>query len=217
MKPVVNLAGHPFRNRRLFWLLIVLVSLAATFVWLRSLSMLAGLEDKIARRKPTVSTLEARVKELGADKQVPLTIEQRDRAAYWAASDLIERKAFSWTLLLNEIERQIPPRVRVLKVGVSKERSTGAVAAESAGRKLVTLNMEVVAKTVEDATGMIQAFNRTGRFVVTPKWQKPVEGIPDIEFGLDIDYEPPPFAISVPIPSPSGTPKAVTTQVAVKR
>src|SRR5678816_4150860 len=160
MKPVVNLAGQPFRNRRLFWLMIIAVAVAATFVWLRSLSMLAGLEDKIARRKPAVSALEARVKELGADKQVPLTIEQRDRAAYWAASDLIERKAFSWTLLLNDIERHIPPRVRVLKVGVSKERSSGAVAAEAAGRKLVTLNMEVVAKTVEDATGMIQAFNR---------------------------------------------------------
>lgn len=217
MKPVVNLAGQPFRNRRLFWLMIVLVSVAATFVWLRSLGMLAGLEDKIARRKPSVAALEARVKELGADKQVSLTLEQRDRAAYWAASDLIERKAFSWTLLLNEIERHIPPRVRVLKVGVSKERSSGAVAAEAAGRKLVTLNMEVVAKSVEDATGMIQAFNRTGRFTVTPKWQKPVEGITDIEFGLDIDYEPPPFPISVPSPSPAGTPKAVTTQVAVKR
>ena len=217
MKPVVNLEVHPFTNRRLFWLMIIVAAAAATFVWLRSLGMLAGLEDKIARRKPAVSLLEARVKELGADKQVPLTLEKHDRAAYWAASDLIERKAFSWTLLLNEIERHIPPRVRVVKVGVSKERSEGAVAAAATGRRLVTLNMEVVAKTVEDATGMIQAFNRTGRFVVTPKWQKPIEGITDVEFGLDIDYEPPPFPVSMPSPSPDRTPKPVTTQVAVKR
>jgi len=217
MKPIINLAAQPFRNRRLFWLTILAIFAVATMMWLRSLGLLAGLEDKIARRKPAVTDLEARVKELGADKAVPLTLQQRDRAAYWAANDLIERKAFSWTLLLNEIEKHIPPRVRVVKVGVSKERSAGSVAAAVAGRKLVTLNMEIVARNVDDATGMIQAFNRTGRFIVTPQWQKPIEGIPDIEFGLELDYEPPAFPISVPSPSPTGTAKAATTQVAVRR
>jgi hypothetical protein len=51
--------------------------------------------------------------------------------------------------------------------------------------------MEVVAKSVPDVTLMLSEFNRTGIFVVTPKWQKPVEGLPDIEFGLEMEYQPP--------------------------
>ncbi len=221
MKPIVNLAGEPFRNRRLFWLALFSVGVIATFAWLRSLGLLAGIDERIAARRPVVAALEARVKEVGADRGPAQTLERGDRAAYWAANDLIVRKTFSWTHLLNDVERHIPTGVRVLRIGVSKERSAASVAAEASGRKVVTLTMDIVAKSVADATGMIQSFNRTGRFLATPKWQKPVEGIPDIEFGLEIDYEPPVPQIQLqkPAPSPASTGKSATatTQVAERR
>ena len=87
----------------------------------------------------------------------------RDRAAYWAASDLIVRKTFSWTHLLNDVERHIPIGVRVLRIGVSKERSAASVAAEASGRKVVTLTMDIVAKSIADAY-------RNDR-VVQPDWK----------------------------------------------
>jgi hypothetical protein len=156
---------------------------------------------------------------VGADRGPVQTLERMDRAAYWAANDLILRKTFSWTHLLNDVERHIPIGVRVLRIGVSKERSAASVAAEGSGRKIVTLTMDVVAKNVADFTGMIQSFNQTGRFLATPKWQKPVEGISDIEFGLEIDYEPPVAQIQPqkPVPEPASTRKNSTAQVAERR
>ena len=219
MKPIVNLSGEPFRNRRLFWLAIFSVSVIATFVWLRSIGLLAGIDDRITAMRSVVAALEARVKEVGADRGPIQTLERRDRAAYWAANDLILRKTFSWTHLLNDVERHIPGGVRVLRIGVSKERSAASVAAEGSGRKIVTLTMDVVAKNVGDVTGMIQSFNRTEKFLATPKWQKPVEGISDIEFGLEIDYEPPVPLIQPqkPVSEPATTRKNSTAQVAQRR
>ena len=219
MKPIVNLSGEPFRNRRLFWLAIFSVGVIATFVWLRSLGLLAGIDERIAARRPVVAALEARVKEVGADRGPIQTLERRDRAAYWAANDLILRKTFSWTYLLNDVERHIPVGVRVLRIGVSKERSAASVAAEGSGRKIVTLTMDGVAKNISDYTGMIESFHRTGKFLATPKWQKPVEGIPDIEFGLEIDYEPPVPQIQLqkPVSEPASTRKNSTAQVAQRR
>jgi hypothetical protein len=219
MKPIVNLSGEPFRNRRLFWLAIFSVGVIATFGWLRSLGLLAGIDERIAARRPVVAALEARVKEVGADRGPLQTLERRDRAAYWAANDLILRKTFSWTHLLNDVERHIPVGVRVLRIGVSKERSAASVAAEGSGRKIVTLTMDVVAKNDGDVTGMIESFHRTGRFLATPKWQKPVEGITDIEFGIEIDYEPPVPEIQPqkPVSEPASTRKNSTAQVAQRR
>jgi hypothetical protein len=47
---------------------------------------------------------------------------------------------------------------------------------------------------------MITAFNRTGIFIANPKWQKPVEGLSDIEFGLEIEYRSP--AVAHPVVAP---------------
>lgn len=61
--------------------------------------------------------------------------------------------------------------------------------------------MEVIARSVDDVTQMISAFNSTGMFIVTPKWQKPVEGLTDIEFGLELEYRPPYAAQPVTAPA----------------
>lgn len=198
MRPLVNLAGEPFRNRRLFWLsILAILAISAYWGW-ESLRALSQLDAQLASREPAIRALELKAKE--AESAAPLsqvlTVDQA--RAYWAANGLITRKVFSWTLLLNDIERIIPRGVRVLKVGVSKGAAKETPGVESA-RVTVPLDMEVVAKSVEDVTAMISAFNRTGVFVVSPKWQKPVEGLTDIEFGLGIEYQPPPIAApSVP-------------------
>ena len=191
MKPLVNLAGEPFRNRRLFWLAIIAVFAISAYWGLRSIRTLSQIDAQLALRSPSIRALEAKAKE--ADAKAPtgqvLTIDQM--RAYWAANGLITRKVFSWTLLLNDIERLIPRGVRVLKVGVSK--SVKETPGSENTRVTVPLDMEVVAKSAEDVTTMIAAFYRTGVFVASPKWQKQIEGTTDIEFGLEIAYQPPPL------------------------
>ena len=209
MKPLVNLASEPFRNRRLFWLAILAVVGLSAFWGLRSIRALSQIDAQLAMREPAIRQVEAAAKE--AESKAPLsqvlTVDQS--RAYWAANGLISRKIFSWTLLLNDIERLIPRGVRVTKVGVSKAaRETPA--GESV-QVTIPLDMEVVARSVDDVTSMITAFNRAGSYVVTPKWQKPIEGTSDIEFGLEIAYEPPPV-----MPPPSVLP-AKQDQIAERR
>lgn len=211
MQPLVNLASEPFRNRRLFWLSIIAVTALSAFWGQRSIRALSQIDAQLALREPAIRQLEASAKEIDAKvpKDQVLTVDQS--RAYWAANGLIGRKLFSWTLLLNDIERLIPRGVRVTKVGVSK--AAKETPAGEGVRVTVPLDMEVVAKTVDDVTSMISAFNRTGVFVVSPKWQKPIEGTADIEFGLEIAYQPPPL-----MPPPAVIPaKQATQQIAERR
>lgn len=211
MQPLVNLASEPFKNRRLFWLAILTVVGLSAFWGLRSIRTLSQIDAQLALREPAIRQLETTAKEIDAKapKDQVLTIDQS--RAYWAANGLISRKIFSWTLLLNDIERLIPRGIRVTKVGVSK------AAKETPGgegvRVTVPLEMEVVARSVDDVTAMITAFNKTGVFLVSPKWQKPIEGTSDIEFGLEIGYQPPPL-----MTPPSVVPaKQANQQIAERR
>lgn len=195
MKPLVNLAGEPFRNRRLFWLSLLLLVVISSMAGIRMLQTLTDLDARIAERLPSIRALELRAREM--DKEVAeiqaMSLEQT--RAYWAANDLITRKAFSWTHLLNDIERSIPSGVRVLRVGISQiavtDGATNSAAASSSAGANVTLTLEVVGKGVPHVTQMIAEFNRTGIFIVTPKWQKSIEGTEEVEFGLEIEYRPP--------------------------
>ncbi len=192
MRPLVNLAGEPFRNRRLFWLSLLAIAAFSAFWGLRSMRSLSQLDAQLAARAPEIVALEAKAKEIEAAAPLNQVLSSEQTRAYWAANGLITRKVFSWTLLLNDIERLIPRGVRVLRVGVSKG-AAGQQTDQEPMRVTVPLDMEVVARSVDDVTQMITAFNQTGVFVVSPKWQKPVEGLPDIEFGLGIEYQPPPL------------------------
>ncbi|MBX3280118.1 MAG: hypothetical protein KF868_19115 [Acidobacteria bacterium] len=200
MKPLVNLAGEPFRNRRLFWLGLLLVVVVSSMAGIRMLRTVTDLDSRIAERAPSIRALELQAREM--EKNVAgiqaLTLDQT--RTYWAANDLIARKAFSWTHLLNDIERTIPAGVRVLRVAVNRVPASDGSSASTAGAN-VLLTMEVVGKGVSHVTQMIADFNRTGIFIVTPKWQKPVEGTEEVEFGLDIEYQPP---ASAPSARPAG-------------
>ena len=112
-----------------------------------------------------------------------------------AASDLIERRAFSWSQLLNNIERHIPRNVRVLRVAVNKVNARQAAKSANGGAaqddQTVALTMEVIGKTKTDVTLMITDFERTGIFTMTPREIKILEGVEDVSFTLDVEYRPP--------------------------
>ena len=99
----------------------------------------------------------------------------------------------------------------MIRVGVSKNVTSERPASESA-RVIVPLEMEVIAKSVGEFTQMVTAFNSTGVFVVSPKWQKPVEGLTDIQFGFDIEYQPPPVVPVAPV-----APVKTSSQIAERR
>jgi Tfp pilus assembly protein PilN len=188
MRLLVNLSNRPFRNRRLFWLVILLLFVIPSYFGL-------GAVGDLARRQAELDALDAEIQGLQGGIKTPdkpasanVTISADRNLQLLAASELISRRAFSWSQLLDDIERNLPAGVRVLRVAVAQiqpnERDAAGVEIESAA----TLNMSVIGKSGAEVTTMINKFTESRRFKVFPISQKPVEGTEEIEFELKVEY-----------------------------
>ena len=154
-----------------------------------------GAVGDLARRQAELDALDAEIQGLQGgikptDKPASanVTISADRNLQLVAASELIARRAFSWSQLLDDIERNLPAGVRVLRVAVAQiqpnERDAAGVEIESAA----TLNMTVIGKNGADVTAMINKFHESRRFKVSPMTKKPVEGTDEIEFDLKVEY-----------------------------
>lgn len=194
MKPLVNLATEPFRNRRLFWLAVLLLFLLPAYFGRQAIKQMNEREREIADRQKIVSELESRLKKVEKPGGPSLAISQEQNRELFAASELLARKAFSWSQLLNDIERNLPPGVRLLRVAVTTivpEEKNGAFGGPDSA---ASLNIEVIGKSNMEVTTMINRFHDSGRFKVAPVTQKPVEGTEEVEFALKVEYFPQPAA-----------------------
>lgn len=191
MKLQINFASQPFRNRRLFWLLIAGVVTIASMVGFTALTSQHDLEQQIMVLEPRVLRLEAQAKNGQQIDFSDSTLSIGQNQALIVAQDLISRKGFSWSQLLNDLERFIPNGVRVTRIAVDNVgRSTNTEG------KAVTLSFDVVGKSATEVTQMISDLNRSSRFVIYPAAQRPVEGTEEVEFQLNVEYRPPQFATS---------------------
>jgi len=188
MRLLVNLSSRPFRNRRLFWLVILLLFVVPAYFGL-------GAVGDLARRQAELDALDAEIQGLQRGIRTPdkpasanVTISADRNRQLLAASELIARRSFSWSQLLDDIERNLPAGVRVLRVAVAQiqpnERDVAGVEIESAA----TLNMSVIGKSGAEVTAMINKFHESRRFKVSPIAQKAVEGTEEIEFELKVEY-----------------------------
>ncbi len=191
MKLQINFASEPFRNRRLFWLLIAGVIAIASLVGLNALGSQAGLEQQIALLEPKVMRMEAQAKNGQPIDFSDSTLTIGENQALIVAQDLITRKSFSWSQLLNDLERFIPSGVRVTRISVD---NVGRI--KDAEGKSVTLSFDVVGKSSTAVTQMISELNKSSRFVIYPQSQRTVEGTEEVEFQLNVEYRPAQFATS---------------------
>jgi hypothetical protein len=124
MRPIVNLASKPFRNRRLFWLAILAIFGLSSYFGLvlpssRRSSSKANSSSKKRRWPGCPRRL---LKPIQKRPSAPLTITQDKNRELLVARELIERRAFSWSQLLNDIERHIPANVRVVRIAVTRSK-----------------------------------------------------------------------------------------------
>lgn len=188
MKLQINFAREPFRNRRLFWLLLASVIAIASLIGLDALRSQAGLVQQIALLEPKVARMEQQAKAGQPMDFADSTLTIGQNQALIVAQDLITRKSFSWSQLLNDLERFITPDVRVTRIGVDKVGR-----GKDAESNAVSLSFDVIGKSSTAVTQMISQLNNSPRFSVYPKSQKKVDGTDDVEFQLGVEYRPPQF------------------------
>lgn len=153
---------------------------------LNTLESKAYLEHQIADLEPKVKKLEEQAKNSPQVDFVNSTLTIGQNQALIVAQDLIARKGFSWSQLLNDLERYIPPTIRVTRIGVEQVGK-----AKGAEGKTVSLSFDVIGKGATEVTAMMQSLNTSGKFSVVPITQKQVEGTEEYEFQLGVEYRPP--------------------------
>jgi Tfp pilus assembly protein PilN len=207
MRPLANLSSRPFRNRRLFWLAILLLFVVPSYFGIDAIGVLARRQSELDALDAEIQSLQGGLKPVDKSASANATISADRNLQLVAASELIARRAFSWSQLLDDIERNLPAGVRVLRVAVVQiqpnERSGSAGENENAA----TLNMTVIGKSNADVTTMINKFQESRRFKVAPVSKKAVEGTEEIEFELKVEYLTP-----TPAPRPG-----LNNQIAEKK
>jgi hypothetical protein len=179
-----NLSTRPFYNERAvhFWLLVVaaVVVLATAFNVMRVLrysrsdTTLAAQASLDENRSRDLRQQAARLRATVDPKQVEFASTEARKA-----NELIDRRTFSWTDLLNRLETTQPDDVRLVAVRPRVEKD---------GRIMLVIN--VVSKSVDDVDMFMQNLEETGAFA---NLRPVVEQVNDeglIETALESDYVP---------------------------
>lgn len=153
-----NLATRPFYNTRLVRMALGAVAVIAAGLTVFNAVELWRLQRANTELGQVVVQNENEAREL---RQKARTVQQSiDRsqlsqvgAAAREANALIDRRAFSWTELLNQFQATLPPSVRILSVEPQVDDS---------GRMLVAIR--VLSRQQEDRDSFIEALEQSGVF-----------------------------------------------------
>ena len=192
MKVNLNLASKPFNNRALPWILTV----AILFVSFIGLIVVVQLTTS-TRRESTAGQTE--VNKLKQEEQALLTrvdavkqsLTPGQQQTLQAAHQLVDRKSFSWSRLLADLEGALPDNVRVSRIAVRGVSTQGA-------QTIAELDLAVFSKNPTTIVDMIKSMDHDGVFhadLVSQNLQKG-RGESGTEYELSVIYRPRPGVAS---------------------
>lgn len=182
----LNLASKPFNNRALPWTLAVSISLIS----LISLLFIARLTTQANSKASTIqleinqlSQQEQALRQKATEVKGSLTPEQQQ--ALSAAHGLVDRKRFSWSRLLADLEAALPGTVKVSRISVRDITTRG-------GQTVAELDLAVFAKAPATVTDMIAQMDRAGIFQAELRSQNLQKGRGEAgtEYELNVVYTP---------------------------
>ena len=158
MNNSLNLASKPFSNRILPWALtamILFVSLIGLVIVVR-LTSNANKEADIAQAE--INQLKQREQSLlDTAKKVQNSFTPQQQQALPAAHELVDRKAFSWSRLLADLESSLPANVRVSRIAVRDVTRQG-------NQTIAQLDLAVFTKNSATISEMITSMHQDGIF-----------------------------------------------------
>ena len=121
MRIDINLASRPYEDARQFWTrwgtaLGILGVLTLVLLVLDVRGFLAAHQDRVVMAQTRTLIAERDRTRAEADRvlNLPENRTTRDQSRY--LNELIERKAFSWTRVLENLEKVMPPRVHLVSI-----------------------------------------------------------------------------------------------------
>jgi Tfp pilus assembly protein PilN len=179
-----NLATRPFYNTRVVRAIVALLAVIVIAITLFDVIQdvrLSAQEGTLGGRADQAEREAQRLR--GQAAQIRAQIDPRDLASVSAeareANAIIDRRAFSWTELLAQFEKTLPPDVRITAVQPRIEQNGDFV-----------VSMIVQARRIEDLDAFMDALEKRSSFhdVRQKEEQTNNEGL--IEAVVDATYVP---------------------------
>ena len=153
-----NLATRPFYNDRSVRVGLGVLALIAIGLTIFNAIEILRLESAGREARQLVAQNAAQAREMrDKARDIRQAINQTQLAAIQTAAReanvLIDRRAFSWTALLNQFQVTLPPDVRITSVSPTVDRDG-----------LMSVRVAAFARRVEDLTEFIDALETTGHF-----------------------------------------------------
>ncbi|HKR12091.1 MAG TPA: hypothetical protein VJT15_08545 [Pyrinomonadaceae bacterium] len=184
MNSSLNLASKPFSNRVLPWALTAIV-LFVSLVGLVIVVRLTTVANKqAAARQVEINALKQEEKALMDSAQaVKSGLSQQQQEAVPSAHVLIDRKKFSWSRLLADLESSLPDNVRVSRIAVRDVASQG-------DQTVATLDLALFTKNPSTISDMIAAMHEQGIFRLVMRSQNLAKGRGEqgTEYEFDVVY-----------------------------
>jgi hypothetical protein len=166
----LNLASKPFSNRIVPWALTVII----LFVSLLGLLVVVPLTTSTRREAALVDAQITQLKQrehnmLDAAQQVKQSFTPEQQQAIPAAHELVDRKAFSWSRLLSDLESALPANVKVSRIAVRDVNRQG-------DQTVAQLDMAVFTKNPSTMSEMLNAWEGDGVFHAEIRTQNLAKG-----------------------------------------
>jgi Tfp pilus assembly protein PilN len=154
----LNLASKPFSNRILPWVLsalVLFVSLIGLVLVVRLTTTTRNEADRVQAEINQLKQQEQALLNTAKEVQNSLTAEQQQ--ALPAAHQLVDRKGFSWSRLLADLESSLPDKVKVSRIAVREVNKQG-------DQTIAQLDLAVFAKDAAIISNMISSMHQEGIF-----------------------------------------------------
>jgi Tfp pilus assembly protein PilN len=184
----LNLASKPFSNRLLPWAItavILFISLIGLVVVVRlttnANSQARTIESEIASLRQQEQTL------MKGAEEVKNSLNAEQQQAVPAAHQLVDRRSFSWSRLLVDLEASLPPNVRVSRIAVRDVTKQG-------DQTIAGLELVVFTKNPSTMSEMITSMQEEGIFQADIRAQNLSKGRGEsgTEYELYVVYRPRP-------------------------
>jgi type IV pilus assembly protein PilN len=157
----INLASRPYEDARQFWTrwgtaLGVLGLLTLVLLVLDITGFVASHHDRVvmAQTRALIADRDRTRAEADRVLNLPANRTTRDQSRY--LNELIERKAFSWTRVLENLEKVMPPRVHLVSISPELDENNE-----------LALKMTVAGDSRDRAVELERRMEESRRFVQT--------------------------------------------------
>jgi len=179
----LNLASRPYRDYKPVYAVVVITSLAIAFLMLNNVETYYRYVNETQSTRALIAKRDSEAAEehrraAAADAQLHgVDLNSLDTETKFINARLAER-AFSWSELLDRLERVLPDDVRIESISPSFAKNG-----------IVHLAMQGVAKNGDGMTRTIDRLNRDAHFA-NPFPTSENRTDRGYEFGIGVDYRP---------------------------